>query len=60
MNYDIPSDPVMLLSFVNMKLRNYYPSLEAMCDDLDLDAVDLQLRLGAIDYHYDRGLNKFI
>lgn len=60
MNYDIPSDPVMLLSFVNMKLRDYYPSLEAMCDDLDLDAADLQSRLGAIDYHYDRGLNKFI
>lgn len=60
MNYDIPRDPVMLLSFVNMKLRDFYPSLEAMCDDLDLDADDLKSRLAEIDYHYDAEHNKFI
>ena len=30
----IPNDPVMLLSFVNMKLRDKYASLEVMCEDL--------------------------
>lgn len=29
----IPEDPVMLLSFMNMKLRDFYPSLDAFCDD---------------------------
>ena len=29
----IPEDPVMLLSYVNMKLRDFYPSLDAFCDD---------------------------
>lgn len=60
MNYDIPSDPVMLLSFVNMKLRDYYKSLDAMCEDLGIDVDELTSSLEAIDYHYDRGLNKFI
>lgn len=60
MNYDIPSDPVMLLSFINMKLRDFYPSLEALCDDLNIDAEQLKTKLAAIDYHYDSKLNKFV
>ena len=60
MNYNIPSDPAMLLSFVNMKLRDYYPSLSSLCDDLDIDCDELCSRLAAIDYHYDPELNKFI
>lgn len=60
MNYDIPSDPVMLLSFINLKLRDFYPSLDALCDDLDIDEKILRDRLAAIDYHYDATLNKFI
>lgn len=60
MNYDIPSDPVMLLSFINLKLRDFYPSLDALCDDLDIDEKILRDRLAAIDYHYDAALNKFI
>ncbi|MCM1293876.1 MAG: DUF4250 domain-containing protein [Bacteroides sp.] len=60
MNYDIPTDPVMLLSFVNMKLRDFYPSLEALCDDLDIDEEQLKAKLAAIDYHYDSKLKKFV
>ena len=56
----IPNDPVMLLSFVNLKLRDYYSSLEAMCDDLDIDQAQIVEKLAGIDYHYDAGLNKFI
>ena len=33
----LPSDPIMLLSVVNLKLRDFYPSLDALCDDLDAD-----------------------
>lgn len=60
MNYDIPSDPVMLLSFINLKLRDFYPSLDALCEDLDIDEKSLRDRLAAIDYHYDAAINKFI
>ena len=56
----IPKDPVMLLSFANKKLRDFYSSLDAMCEDLQLDRKDLEKKLGAIDYAYDEKLNRFI
>ncbi len=56
----IPSDPAMLLSFVNLKLRDYYDSLDAMCDDLSLDREDIINKLAAIDYEYDEGSNRFV
>ncbi len=56
----IPNDPVMLLSFVNLKLRDYYSSLEAMCDDLSVDPAQIVEKLAGIDYHYDPRQNKFV
>ena len=56
----IPNDPVMLLSFVNLKLRDYYGSLEALCEDLDVDKDEIVQKLSAIDYHYDKEQNKFV
>ena len=55
----IPKDPVMLLSFINLKLRDAYPSLQALCEDLQLDEDHLKTRLAAIDYAYDTDLNQF-
>ena len=49
----IPSDPIMLLSFVNLKLRDYYGSLDAMCEDLDVSKVEITAKLAAVNYHYD-------
>lgn len=56
----IPKDPAMLLSFINLKLRDYYGSLEALCDDLDVDEAEVTERLAAIDYHYDKEKNRFV
>lgn len=56
----IPKDPVMLLSFINLKLRDYYASFEALCDDLDVDGKEITENLTKIDYHYDREKNQFI
>lgn len=56
----IPKDPVMLLSFVNMKLRDFYPNLEAMCEALDVDQKELVEKLAGIDYHYDKERNQFV
>ena len=55
----IPKDPVMLLSFVNLKLRDNYDSLSAMCDDLDIDPNEVINKLESIDYHYDSETNQF-
>ena len=56
----IPNDPVMLLSFVNLKLRDYYESLIALCDDLDADKAEIESKLAKIDYHYDEEKNQFV
>lgn len=56
----IPKDPVMLLSFINLKLRDYYSSLEQLCEDLEVDREELVAKLEGIDYHYDAETNRFI
>lgn len=56
----IPKDPVMLLSFVNLKLRDFYENIEALCEDLEVDRRELEERLAAIDYHYDEEKNRFV
>ena len=44
----IPKDPVMLLSFVNLKLRDFYSSLDALCEDLDADEKEITEKLASI------------
>ena len=56
----IPKDPVMLLSFVNLKLRDYYSDLESMCDALAIDRDELTEKLASIDYHYNKERNQFV
>ncbi|MBE5858362.1 MAG: DUF4250 domain-containing protein [Lachnospiraceae bacterium] len=56
----LPVDPVMRLSFINLKLRDFYKSLDDLCDDLDVDRAELEESLAAIDYHYDADANKFV
>ena len=56
----IPKDPVMLLSFLNLKLRDFYSSLDTLCDDLDIDKQEITEKLAAIDYHYDADKNQFV
>lgn len=56
----IPKDPVMLLSFINLKLRDFYPSLEAFCEDMDEDMQAIIDRLASIDYRYDKEKNQFV
>ena len=55
----IPKDPVMLLSFVNLKLRDFYNSLEALCEDLDVEQKDILEKLSGIGYHYNKEKNRF-
>ena len=56
----IPNDPVMLLSYINLKLRDFYPSLKAFCEDTDEDMEKIVARLSQIDYHYDEEKNQFV
>lgn len=56
----IPKDPVMLLSFVNLKLRDFYANLNALCDDMDIERTEIEDKLSSIDYHYDEEKNQFV
>lgn len=56
----IPKDPVMLLSFVNLKLRDFYSSLDALCEDLDVDMQEITDKLGEVGYRYDKEKNAFV
>lgn len=56
----MPKDPVMLLSFVNMKLRDFYSDIERLCADYDVTQEELCEKLKTINYEYDRALNKFV
>jgi len=59
-NSNIPKDPVMLLSFINMKLRDFYPSLDELCADLDLNVNDVSEKLASAGFNYDGKLNRFV
>jgi hypothetical protein len=56
---DYPKDPIMLMSWVNMKLRDFYPSLETLCEDLEIDREELVKTLGKAGFEYNSELNKF-
>ena len=49
----LPKDPILLFSVINMKLRDFYSSLDALCDDLDEDKNDIIERLSAAGYEYN-------
>lgn len=58
--YMLPKDPYILLSYINTKLRDFYPSLEALCDDLNIAPTELCEQLNAIGYVYRKDLRQFL
>lgn len=60
MSAGLPRDPVMLLSVVNTKLRDYYSTLDVLCEDMQVDKQELIGKLEIIDYTYDAGSNQFV
>ncbi len=55
----LPSDPFILLSYINTKLRDEFPSLEELCTELTLVQSEIEAKLSALDYHYDPNQNRF-
>ena len=56
----IPKDPVILLSYINTKLRDEYGSLSELCAVLDADEAAIRDTLAGLDYRYDSVHNRFI
>ena len=55
----MPEDANMLLSYVNLKLRDYYSDLDALCEDLDVGKTEIEEKLKGIGYSYDCGSNQY-
>ena len=55
----IPKDPMILLSYLNTKLRDEYSSLDELCDALDLERGQLEDKLSAAGFLYDPSANQF-
>ncbi len=56
---ELPNDPMMLLSTVNMYLRDRYSSLDELCDDLDISRSELEEKLKNAGFEYSPENNKF-
>lgn len=55
----IPKDPVILLSYLNTQLRDFYPSLTELCKALGLEQAEIEEKMELLDYRYDEGQNRF-
>ena len=56
----MPNDPMILLSYINTKLRDNYPSLEELCKSEGADINDISSKLSLVGFEYDSKLNKFV
>lgn len=52
-------DPNILVSIINMKLRDFYSNLSSLCDDLDIEIHELKEKLKDANYEYDIKNNQF-
>lgn len=56
----LPKDPIILLSYVNTRLRDFYPSFEEFCKAEDAEPEIITQALAAAGYCYDEQTNQFI
>ena len=56
----LPQDTFILLSTINTWLRDYYDSIDSLCEDKGVDREQIEERLSQIGYVYDANLNKFV
>ena len=60
MSNSLPKDPMLCLSVVNTKLRDYYSDLDYLCEDMGVEKESLIEKLKTIDYLYDEKQNQFV
>ncbi len=56
---NLPQDPFILFSFINTKLRDEYPSLDALCEAMDVNKEELLATLAHAGFEYSEENNKF-
>lgn len=53
-------DPYMLLSMINMKLRDQFSSLDDLCEDFEVTVEELKNKMNTIGYEYKPETNQFV
>lgn len=56
---ELPQDAMILFSFINTKLRDEYPSLDALCEDMHVERTFIEEKLKAAGFEYNEAQNKF-
>ncbi len=56
---ELPKDPFMLFSHVNMLLRDEYSSLDELCEEKGLNREVIETVLGSAGFEYNKEQNKF-
>ena len=54
-----PNDPAMLMSWTNLKLRDFYGTLDDLCDELEIDRNEIEKILNEAGFEYNQELNRF-
>lgn len=54
-----PKDPAMLMSWTNLKLRDFYGTLDDLCDELEINRNDIEKILNEAGFEYNQELNRF-
>lgn len=57
---NIPSDPVIMLSFINTQLRDNYSSFDDLCKAFAVDKKEIADKLSLIGYEYNSDTNQFV
>lgn len=56
----MPTHPIMLLSFVNMKLRDEYADLDDLCKDFAVEKELVIEKLQSVGYVYSEDRRQFV
>jgi len=56
---NLPKDPMILLSFVNTKLRDEFTDLEEFCKEEDISIESLKEQLESIGFQYNETIRQF-
>jgi hypothetical protein len=55
----LPEDPIMLMSMINMRLRDTGKTPEQLCRDLDVPLTEITEKLKTAGFEYNAGINQF-
>lgn len=56
---NIPNDPIILMSFLNTRLRDKYSGIDELCEDMGIDREEIEKKLAAAGFVYKENINQF-